>query len=145
MFCSHRNSVTSMRCSLHGGRGWGGLREFVEVLVHWEQLGWKWHTMKLHLCLQCKYFTVMNMVSTCRFPPANAVPSVCVCVCGCVSNTVLSIAGADDDDALSQWVATCAFMNWGLNVVKCHYATWSNCKMCCKYLYSNIRKHKNTH
>lgn len=64
----------------------GQLGQVLEALVLWEQLGWKWHTMKLHLCLQCKYFTVMNMVSTCRFPPAEPAPlcpryvSICPCL-----------------------------------------------------------------
>lgn len=40
--------------------GYSHLEEHMAGLL-WEQLGWKWHTMKLHLCLQCKYFTVMNM------------------------------------------------------------------------------------
>jgi len=45
--CFARN-ITNIFC---GGR-WGKRVEGnVEALVLWEQLGWKWHTMKLHLCL----------------------------------------------------------------------------------------------
>lgn len=71
--CFARN-ITNIRWGGAGRereREWGQLGQVLEALVLWEQLGWKWHTMKLHLCLQCKYFTVMNMVSTCRFPPAD--------------------------------------------------------------------------